>query len=145
MYGMPQPNTYGQFPGYGGYAGAPGTASPGMPQAAPGAPGGAGLGLGAVGQQGAADPNAAAAGQAQGQWPAGDPNSYYSNYWGGKFLPLLTSPPSLMIYWRRILRTAASWPTGCSRRTAPRCCLICMNSVFFFRDIILSPLPSAMV
>lgn len=77
VYGIPQPNTYGQF-GYGGYAGAPGTASPGMPQAAPGA----GLGLGAVGQQGATDPNAAA-GQAQGQWPTGDPNSYYSNYWGG--------------------------------------------------------------
>ena len=55
-----------------------------MPQTAPGAPGGAGLGLGAVGQQGAGDPNAAAAGQAQGQWPASDPNSYYSNYWGGK-------------------------------------------------------------
>lgn len=54
-----------------------------MPQSVP--PGGAGLGLGAIGQQGGADPNAAAAaGQGQGQWPAGDPNSYYSNYWGGQ-------------------------------------------------------------
>jgi len=90
MYGMPQPNTYGQYPGFGGYAGAPGTASPGMQQAAGGAPGAAGLGLGAVGQPGAADPNAAAAaGQGQGQWPGGDPSSYYSNYWGGEFLFLV--------------------------------------------------------
>jgi len=27
----------------------------------------------------------AAAGQAQGQWPTGDPSSYYSNYWGGYY------------------------------------------------------------
>jgi len=86
MYGIPQPNTYGQYPGFAGYAGAPGTASPGMPQAAGGAPGAAGLGLGAVGQPGATDPNAAAAaGQAQGQWPPSDPSSYYSNYWGGYY------------------------------------------------------------
>jgi nucleolysin TIA-1/TIAR len=85
MYGMPQASTYGQY-GFPGYAGAPGAASPGMQQAAAGTPGGAGLGLGAVGQQGAADPNAvAAAGQAQGQWPTGDPSSYYSNYWGGYY------------------------------------------------------------
>lgn len=84
MYGMPQASNYGQY-GFAGYAGAPGAASPGMPQTASGTPGGAGLGLTAVGQQGAADPNAvAAAGQAQGQWPTGDPSSYYSNYWGGK-------------------------------------------------------------
>jgi len=86
MYGMPQPNTYAQYPGFAGYAGAPGTASPGMPQAAGGTPGTAGLGLGAVGQPGTTDPNtAAAAGQAQAQWPGGDPNSYYSNYWGGYY------------------------------------------------------------
>lgn len=84
MYGMPQANTYGQY-GFPGYAGAPGAASPGMPQAAAGTPAAAGLGLGAVAQQGSTDPSAvAAAGQAQGQWPAGDPSSYYSNYWGGR-------------------------------------------------------------
>jgi len=80
MYGMPQPNTYGQY-GFAGYpAGTPGAGSPGMPQAAPGG----GLGLTGTGQQGGADPNAAQAGQQQ--WPAGtDPSAYYSNYWGGYY------------------------------------------------------------
>jgi nucleolysin TIA-1/TIAR len=43
--------------------------------------------LGAGGGQAGADPNAlAAAGQAgQAQWGGADPNSYYSNYWGGMF------------------------------------------------------------
>lgn len=79
MYGMPQPGAYPQYPGFAGYAGAPSPGGAGMPQAA--SPGtAAGLGLGAIGQQG----DAAAAGQA-GQWPAGDPSSYYSNYWGGYY------------------------------------------------------------
>ncbi|EIM83382.1 polyadenylate-binding protein [Stereum hirsutum FP-91666 SS1] len=91
MYGMPQPNTYGQY-GFGAYGGFPnqggagataGGAAPGMPQAAPGAPAAGVAGAGAV------DPAAAAAGGAQGQWAGGDPSSYYSNYWGGKFLFLL--------------------------------------------------------
>ena len=84
MYGMPQPNTYGQygFGAYGGFpnqagAGAPGAAAPGM--ASPVAPTAA-IGLGSA--TGApTDPTAAAA---QGQWPGADPSSYYSNYWGGK-------------------------------------------------------------
>lgn len=85
MYGMPQPNTYGQY-GFGGYAGFPGQTtgttgtpgSPGMPQPAAAA---GGLGLPSSAQQPGADP--AAAGQAgQAQWGT-DPNSYYSNYWGG--------------------------------------------------------------
>jgi len=86
MYGMPQPAQYGQygfgaygaFPGQGGAA--PGAGSPGMPQAAGAA--GAGLGLNAGSQQPGADPNAGAAG---GQAWAGDPSSYYSNYWGGYY------------------------------------------------------------
>jgi len=87
MYGMPQPNTYGQY-GFGGYAGFPGQTtgttgtpgSPGMPQSATAA---GGLGLTSSAQQPGADP--AAAGQAgQAQWGA-DPNSYYSNYWGGYY------------------------------------------------------------
>ncbi|RDX56054.1 RNA-binding domain-containing protein [Polyporus arcularius HHB13444] len=81
MYGMPQPNTYGQygFGAYGGFpnqapgAGAPGAAAPGM--ASPVAPS-AVMSLGAAGAPG----DAAAA---QGQWPGADPSSYYSNYWGG--------------------------------------------------------------
>lgn len=87
MYGMPQPNTFGQYAygGYGGFpnqaAGTPGAGAPGaggMPQPAAGA---AGLGLAPGGQAPGAD--AAAAGQAgQAQWAA-DPSSYYSNYWGG--------------------------------------------------------------
>ncbi|KAG6861211.1 hypothetical protein C0995_002560 [Termitomyces sp. Mi166 len=93
MYGMPQPNSYGQY-GFGAYGAfpaqgtaAPGTAgpgSPGMPQPAGGAA--AGLGISAGAQQPGADPNAAAAaGQAgQPQWGAADP-SYYSNYWGGYY------------------------------------------------------------
>ena len=84
MYGMPQPNTYGQY-GFGAYsgfpnqagAGAPGAAAPGM--ASPVAPTAA-IGLGSA--TGApTDPTAAAA---QGQWPGADPSSYYSNYWGGE-------------------------------------------------------------
>ncbi|KAJ7492878.1 hypothetical protein FB451DRAFT_1219943 [Mycena latifolia] len=91
MYGMPQATSYGQYPfgGYAGFAnqagtpGAPG--SPGMPQ--PTSAGGAGLGLAAGTGQSNADPNAlAAAGQAgQAQWGGADPNSYYSNYWGGYY------------------------------------------------------------
>jgi len=97
MYSMPQPNTYGQygFGAYGGFPnqtgtpGAPGPGSPGMPQPAT-APGN-GLGLTAGAAQPGADPNvaaaaAAAAGQAgQTQWGGADPNSYYSNYWGGYY------------------------------------------------------------
>ena len=97
MYGMPQPNTYGQY-GFGGYAGFQGAGgagttgtTPGMPQANPGA---GGLGNGT--QPGTTDPTVA--GQpGQGQWPA-DANSYYSNYWGGEYIcfvafAFLTKPP----------------------------------------------------
>ncbi|KAJ8084265.1 E3 ubiquitin-protein ligase pub1 [Marasmius sp. AFHP31] len=91
MYGMPQPNTYGQY-GFGGYGGFPNQAA-GAGAAAPGAAGmpqpataGAGLGLANAAQQPGADPNAAAAGQAgQAQWAGADPSSYYSNYWGGYY------------------------------------------------------------
>jgi len=73
MYGIPQPNQYGQYPF--------GMASPAT-AAAPSAigPGGA--------QAGAADPNAAATQAAQAQWAAtADPNSYYANmnYWNGYY------------------------------------------------------------
>ncbi|KAF9270436.1 polyadenylate-binding protein [Marasmius fiardii PR-910] len=89
MYGMPQPNTYGQY-GFGGYGGFPnqaagaGASAPatGMPQ-----PAAAGTGLGLAGStsQPGADPNVASAGQAgQAQWAGADPSSYYSNYWGGE-------------------------------------------------------------
>jgi len=88
MYGMPQPNTYGQYgfgayPGFPGQAtgqpGAPGAASPGMPQPATG---GAALGLTSAPQQGVADPNTPAGQAGQAQWSSADPNSYY-NFWGG--------------------------------------------------------------
>ncbi|KAI0651672.1 hypothetical protein C8Q79DRAFT_898453 [Trametes meyenii] len=86
MYGMPQPNAYGQygFGAYGGFpsqpaaAGTPGAAAPGM--ASPVAP--------AAPMVGAGQPpvDAAAATQAaQGQWAGADPSSYYSNYWGGYY------------------------------------------------------------
>jgi nucleolysin TIA-1/TIAR len=83
MYGMPQPNSYGQY-GFGGYAGFQGAGgagttgtNPGMPQANNVA---GSLGNGT--QPGTTDPSAG--GQpTQGQWPA-DPNSYYSSYWGGE-------------------------------------------------------------
>ncbi|KAF7306697.1 hypothetical protein MIND_00461400 [Mycena indigotica] len=85
MYGMPQAASYGQY-GFGAYpgfnqaggAGVPG--SPGMPQPA----GAAGLGLGAGAGQPSTDPNALAGQAGQAQWGA-DPNSYYSNYWGGYY------------------------------------------------------------
>jgi nucleolysin TIA-1/TIAR len=86
LYGMPQPNTFGQYAygGYGGFpnqaAGTPGAGAPGaagMPQPATA---GAGLGI-APGAQ-AGDGAAGQAGQAQ--WAA-DPSSYYSNYWGGYY------------------------------------------------------------
>ena len=73
MYGVPQPGTYGQY-GFGAYPASPGGAAPGMPQPAAGAAAGQtapSADVGAVGQA------------AQAQW-AGDPSSYYSNYWGGK-------------------------------------------------------------
>jgi len=75
MYGVPQPGTYGQY-GFGAYPQSPGGAAPGMPQAATGAAAGQtapGADVGAVGQA------------PQGQWPGGDPSSYYSNYWGGYY------------------------------------------------------------
>lgn len=78
MYGMPQPNTYGQY-GFGAYAATPG-AAPGMPSPATGtAPTAIAMGAG----QAAADPSAAAGQAAQGQWAGADAN-YYQNYWGGK-------------------------------------------------------------
>ncbi|KAI0082208.1 RNA-binding domain-containing protein [Panus rudis PR-1116 ss-1] len=70
MYGMPQPNTYGQY----GFA-APGLASPAAPAAT------AAIGMGAGAQAGAADPTAAAGQAAQGQWSTND----YYNYWGGYY------------------------------------------------------------
>jgi len=89
MYGMPQPNQYAQY-GFGAYGAFPnqgtaapaGAGSPGMPQ--PAGAGAGGLGIAPGGQQPGADPNAA--GQVgQAQWGGGDPNSYYSNYWGGYY------------------------------------------------------------
>ncbi|KAF8746286.1 hypothetical protein AX14_000081 [Amanita brunnescens Koide BX004] len=90
MYGIPQPSSYGQY-GFGAYPGFPGQAggtggaptSPGMPQSAAAA--GAGLGLAAGGQQGATDATTAAGQATQAQWANADPNSYYSNYWGGYY------------------------------------------------------------
>lgn len=80
MYGMPQPNTYGQY-GFGGYAGFQGAGSAGTTGTNPGLQSTSGAGgLGNGTQPGPADPNNQSA---QGQWPA-DANSYYSNYWGGK-------------------------------------------------------------
>jgi len=74
MYSVPQPGTYGQY-SFGAYPASPGGATPGIPQAAAGAAAGQtapGAEVGAVGQP------------AQAQW-AGDPSSYYSNYWGGYY------------------------------------------------------------
>ena len=76
MYGMPQPNTYGQY-GFNAYGGTPAAGAPGMPS--PTGAAGA-IGMGAAGQAGNADPTAAAGQAAQGQWPS----DYYSNYWGGE-------------------------------------------------------------
>lgn len=75
MYGMPQPNQYSQygFGGWGGAAGTPGAAVPGMPQPQGGA--------GEMALTGQADLTGAAG---QAAWAGGDPNSYYSNYWGGE-------------------------------------------------------------
>ncbi|EGO30976.1 hypothetical protein SERLADRAFT_455426 [Serpula lacrymans var. lacrymans S7.9] len=93
MYGMPQPNTYGQY-GFGGYGGFPNQAGSTVPagMAQPAASGGGAPGIGSIGmaaatQAGAADPNANVAGGQAGQvqWPGGDPSSYYSNYWGGYY------------------------------------------------------------
>ncbi|EPT04163.1 hypothetical protein FOMPIDRAFT_1027958 [Fomitopsis schrenkii] len=84
MYGMPQPNTYGQY-GFGGYGGFPNqagaTGTPGAGATGMGSPVAAAAAMGMGGGATAADPSASAA---QGQWGGADPNSYYSNYWGGK-------------------------------------------------------------
>jgi nucleolysin TIA-1/TIAR len=92
MYGMPQPNSYGQYP-FGGYPGfpaqagatpgAPGPGSPGMPQPANASAGGIPLAAGS--QQPGADPTASAGQAGQAQWAGADPSSYYSNYWGGYY------------------------------------------------------------
>jgi len=90
MYGMPQPSSYGQY-GFGGYAGFPGqtagapgaAGSPGMPQAANAGAPGSSLAVGT--QQLSGDPNSIGGSQGgQAQWGS-DPNSYYSNYWGGYY------------------------------------------------------------
>ena len=89
MYGMPQPNTYGQY-GFGAYSGFPNqagaTAAPGAAATGMGSPVAAAAAMGMGAGATAADPSVAAAGAAQGQWGGADPNSYYSNYWGGKCL-----------------------------------------------------------
>lgn len=82
MYGMPQ---YGQW-GYpaAGTPGAPGAPFGGAAQ--PMAAGDAAVqGLPGAPQQPGADPNVAAAQAGQAQWGSADPNSYYSNYWGGYY------------------------------------------------------------
>ncbi|KZT06792.1 uncharacterized protein LAESUDRAFT_736681 [Laetiporus sulphureus 93-53] len=92
MYGMPQPNTYGQY-GFGAYGGFPNQAATGTPGGAAagmGSPvaGTAGMAIGAGASTGGADPAAAAAAAAQaatGQWAGADPSQYYSNYWGGYY------------------------------------------------------------
>ena len=61
MYGMPQPNTYGQY-GFGGYGGTPTAGAPGMPSPTAAA---AGVGMAVAAQPGAADPAAAATQAAQ--------------------------------------------------------------------------------
>ena len=76
VYGMPQPNTYGQY-GFGAYATTPGAAH-GMPATAGSAAGGS-MAMTVAGQAGAADPNddAAAAGQdGQGQWSGEEASRY---------------------------------------------------------------------
>jgi len=80
MYGMPQPNTYGQY-GFGAYGGTPTAGAPGMPSPTTAT---AAIGM-AVAQPGAADPAAAASQAAQAQWGSADPSSYYSNYWSGYY------------------------------------------------------------
>jgi len=93
MYGLPQPNSYGQygFGGYGGFpnqgataAGAPTPGTSGMQQPSSAGVAGGGL-VGTGAQQPGADPNAAAGQGGQAQWGGADPNSYYSNYWGGYY------------------------------------------------------------
>ena len=116
MYGMPQPNAYGQY-GFGAYAGfpnqaaaagTPGAAAPGMPS--PVAPTAA-MGMGA-GQT----PVDASAQAAQGQWGSADPSSYYSDYWGGK--PLSSMPCYMRVLLTTILRLL--WPAG-TRSGCTRC------------------------
>ncbi|KAF8587361.1 RNA-binding domain-containing protein [Ramaria rubella] len=90
MYGMPQPNQYGQYPGFaGGYGGFPGATSPGG-NAAP-SPGSAAVagGAAAVGARtdGLAGQGQAGVGQGAqaAQWGT-DPNAFYSqSYWGGYY------------------------------------------------------------
>jgi len=89
MYGMPQPNAYGQYgfggAGYGGFPNGQGNVAggAGMPQ-----PGSVQSGGGvALGGQGAADNSMAGQGnQAAGQWGTSDPNAFYQQaYWGGYY------------------------------------------------------------
>ena len=76
MYGMPQPNTYGQY-GFGAYSGAPATTAPGMPS-----PPAATTSIGMAPAPSAADPAAATSQVTANQWGGTDP-SYYP-YWNGE-------------------------------------------------------------
>ena len=81
MYGMPQPNTYGQY-GFGAYGAFPNQAAAGTGAAAPGMP--SPVAPTAAMGMGAAQTPVDATAQAAGQWGSADPSSYYSNYWGGE-------------------------------------------------------------
>jgi hypothetical protein len=95
MYGMPTPNTYGQY-GFGAYGANPAASAPGMPQpAAAGAAGGD-----------------AAGANAQNQWANVDP-SYYQQYWSTSFAVTRVRSFDLRISpYRQLLR-----PSSCIRST----------------------------
>ena len=88
MYGMPQPNTYGQY-GFGAYGAFPNQAAAGTGAAAPGMP--SPVAPTAAMGMGAAQTPVDATAQAAGQWGSADPSSYYSNYWGGEHSAVVAS------------------------------------------------------
>lgn len=136
MYGMPQPNSYGQY-GYAGYAGSPGGAAPGM--GSPVMPNAA-----MIGGQAPVDPQVASQ-AAQAQWAGADPSSYYSNYWGGEhssFWSLVYAPSahasSYRLLWpatRRLARRSGPGLTLFTERTLdPGCSIInlCFVKVCYY-------------
>ena len=123
---MPQPNQYGQYPGFaGGYGGFPGASAgaggAGATSSVAGAPGAATGGTPTgVGRAGSLPGQGQAGADGQGgqaQWGA-DPNAFYSqSYWGGSSILIILGFFESIKHPFRLLRSAG-WS---ARDRSPRC------------------------
>ena len=104
MYGMPAPNTYGQY-GFGAYGANPSAATPGMAQPAAAA---------------STTTGDATAANAQNQWANVDP-SYYQQYWSATPIDLSFHPLWALTHtFHRLLSTGRRSWTAASRHATWR-------------------------